>query len=242
MSQGIVYIIINRTNGHKYVGQSLLSQNKVWQHHIQSAMRMSQESLHKAMRKDGNHNFMIRELDDCNENILDEREQYWIDQYKPEYNSNIEVIEKEDIIEEVIEPIIEVNKKWGFYSSENRGDGKHSGIKLQGLNIETGETINYDNARDAAEDMTGNRNLNGNILNAAKKGRVAYGYRWKMLEHKTKKKQIKAVHRITWEEYYFESVAQAIKQICPNNSPSNLYRALKSNGRYTYKGYMWFYR
>ena len=241
MSQGIVYIIINRTNGHKYVGQSLLSQNKVWQHHIQSAMRMSQESLHKAMRKEGNHNFMIKELVDCHESELDEKEQYWIDQYKPEYNSNIEIIEKEDIIEEV-EPIIEVNKKWGFYSSENRGDGKHSGIKLQGLNIETGETINYDNARDAAEDITGNRNLNGNILNAAKKGRVAYGYRWKMLEHKTKKKQIKAVHRITWDEYYFESVAQAIKQICPNNSPSNLYRALKSNGRYTYKGYMWFYR
>jgi len=241
MSQGIIYIIINRNNGYKYIGQSLLSQNKVWQHHIQSAIRMSQEPLHKAMRKDGNHNFMIKELDDCNESILNEREQYWIDQYKPEYNGDIEVIEKEDIIE-VIEPIKEINKNWGFYSAENRGNGKSSGIKLQGLNIETGETINYDSARDAAEDITGNRNLNSNILNAAKKGRTAYGYRWKMLEHKTKKKKIKAVHRITWDEYYFESISQAIKQICPNNSPSNLYRALKSNGRYTYKGYMWFYR
>ena len=241
MSQGIIYIIINRNNGYKYIGQSLLSQNKVWQHHIQSAIRMSQEPLHKAMRKDGNHNFMIKELDDCNESILNEREQYWIDQYKPEYNGDIEVIEKEDIIE-VIEPIKEINKNWGFYSAENRGNGKSSGIKLQGLNIETGETINYDNARDAAEDITGDRRNNTNILTAAKKGRVAYGYRWKMLEHKTKKKKIKAVHRITWDEYYFESISQAIKQICPHNSPSNLYRALKSNGRYTYKGYMWFYR
>ena len=240
MSQGIIYIIINRNNGYKYIGQSLLSQNKVWQHHIQSAIRMSQEPLHKAMRKDGNHNFMIKELDDCNESILNEREQYWIDQYKPEYNGDIEVIEKEDIIE-VIEPIKEINKNWGFYSAENRGNGKSSGIKLQGLNIETGETINYDSARDAAEDITGDRRNNTNILTAAKKGRIAYGYRWKMLEHKTKKKKIKAVHRITWDEYYFESISQAIKQICPNNSPSNLYRALKSNGRYTYKGYMWFY-
>ena len=241
MSQGIIYIIINRTNGHKYVGQSLLSQNKVWQHHIQSAMRMSQEPLHKAMRRDGNHNFMIKELDDCHESELDEKEQYWIDQYKPEYNGDIEVIEKEDIIE-VVEPIKEINKNWGFYSAENRGNGKSSGIKLQGLKIETGETINYDNARDAAEDITGDRRNNTNILTAAKKGRIAYGYRWKMLEHKTKKKKIKAVHRITWDEYYFESISQAIKQICPHNSPSNLYRALKSNGRYTYKGYMWFYR
>ena len=240
MSQGIIYIIINRNNGYKYIGQSLLSQNKVWQHHIQSAIRMSQEPLHKAMRKDGNHNFMIKELDDCNESILNEREQYWIDQYKPEYNGDIEVIEKEDIIE-VIEPIKEINKNWGFYSAENRGNGKSSGIKLQGLNIETGETINYDSARDAAEDITGDRRNNTNILTAAKKGRTAYGYRWKMLEHKTKKRKIKAVHRITWDEYYFESISQAIKQICPNNSPSNLYRALKSNGRYTYKGYMWFY-
>ena len=240
MSQGIIYIIINRNNGYKYIGQSLLSQNKVWQHHIQSAIRMSQEPLHKAMRKDGNHNFMIKELDDCHESELNAREQYWIDQYKPEYNGDIEVIEKEDIIE-VIEPIKEINKNWGFYSAENRGNGKSSGIKLQGLNIETGETINYDSARDAAEDITGDRRNNTNILTAAKKGRTAYGYRWKMLEHKTKKKKIKAVHRITWDEYYFESISQAIKQICPNNSPSNLYRALKSNGRYTYKGYMWFY-
>lgn len=202
---------------------------------------MSQEPLHKAMRKDGNHNFMIKELDDCHESELNAREQYWIDQYKPEYNGDIEVIEKEDIIE-VVEPIKEINKNWGFYSAENRGNGKSSGIKLQGLNIETGETIEYDNARDAAEDITGDRRNNTNILTAAKKGRVAYGYRWKMLEHKTKKKKIKAVHRITWDEYYFESISQAIKQICPHNSPSNLYRALKSNGRYTYKGYMWFYR
>jgi len=202
---------------------------------------MSQEPLHKAMRRDGNHNFMIKELDDCHESILNEREQYWIDQYKPEYNGDTEVIEKEDIIE-VIEPIKEINKNWGFYSAENRGNGKSSGIKLQGLNIETGETIEYDNARDAAEDITGDRRNNTNILTAAKKGRVAYGYRWKMLEHKTKKRKIKAVHRITWDEYYFESISQAIKQICPHNSPSNLYRALKSNGRYTYKGYMWFYR
>ena len=81
MSQGIIYLIVNKQNGHRYVGQTTQGMNKRWQQHIQEAMRMSDKPLHRAMRKYGNHNFMIKELDECDESLLDEKEQYWIEKY-----------------------------------------------------------------------------------------------------------------------------------------------------------------
>ena len=87
MSQGIIYLIINKQNGHKYVGQTTQPMNKRWQQHIQEALRMSDKPLHRAMRKYGNHNFMIKELDECDKSLLDQREQYWIEQYNT-FNSS----------------------------------------------------------------------------------------------------------------------------------------------------------
>lgn len=238
MSQGIIYLIVNKQNGHKYVGQTTQGMNKRWQQHIQEALRMSDKPLHRAMRKYGNHNFMIKEIDDCDESLLDEKEQYQIKQYRPEYN-----LEIEELIEEPKpEPIPKKPSSWSFLTDENRGNGKHSGIKIQGLNIETGEIREWDNARDAAEEVAGDRNKNSNILISAKKGYKCYGYRWKLLEQKSKKKAVKAVHKITWEEYQFESIADAIRKVGGNNSRgTGLVKSLRSNGRYTWKGFMWFY-
>ena len=42
---------------------------------------MSPDPLHRAMRKHGNHNFMIREIEECDVSKLDEREQYFIKEY-----------------------------------------------------------------------------------------------------------------------------------------------------------------
>ena len=238
MSQGIIYLIVNKQNGHKYVGQTTQGMNKRWQQHIQEALRMSDKPLHRAMRKYGNHNFMIKEIDDCDESLLDEKEQYQIKQYRPEYN-----LEIEELIEEPKpEPIPKKPSSWSFLTDENRGNGKHSGIKIQGLNIETGEIREWDTARDAAEEVAGDRNKNSNILISAKKGYKCYGYRWKLLEQKSKKKAVKAVHKITWEEYQFESIADAIRKVGGNNSRgTGLVKSLRSNGRYTWKGFMWFY-
>lgn len=240
MSQGIIYLIINKQDGHKYIGQTTQLMNKKWQEHIQEALRMSAKPLHSAMRKYGNHHFMIKQIDECDSSLLDEKEQYWIQQYKPEYN-----FQKEEIIEEPKEESIPKPKKqssWGVFTDKNRGNGKHSGIRIQGLNIETGEIREWDNARDAAEELTGDRSKNSNILLSAKKGYKCYGYRWKLLETKTKKKAVKAVNKITWQEYHFESISDAIRQVTGGQGRgTGLVKALRSNGRYTWKGHMWFY-
>lgn len=214
--------------------------NKEWQYHIDRSKRMSAHPLHKAFRKYGIHNFMIKEIDESNESLLEEKREYWIKQYKPEYNDDsFEVKEKEDQIEIVVEK--EKEKIPYVIKPEHRGDGKHASIRIQGMNIETGEIKQWDNSRDAAEEVTGNRNYNANIMKSAKKGTLCYGYCWTLLEQKTLKKPIKAVNRISWMEYRFESINDALRKVNNGKGKSALNKALRSNGRYTWKGHMWFY-
>ena len=81
MSLGRVYLIINKENGHKYVGQTTQTVNKRWADHIAEARRMSPYPLHRALRKYGNHMFLIRELCECDVSELNEKEEYYIKQY-----------------------------------------------------------------------------------------------------------------------------------------------------------------
>lgn len=236
--QGIIYLIINRQTGHKYVGKTTQSMNKEWQSHIERSKRMSSEPLHKAFRKYGTHNFMIKEIDESNQSLLEERHQYWIKQYNPEYNDDSFVVKEK---EEEVTIKKEKVKVPHTFKPEHRSDGKHASIRIQGLNLETGEVREWDNSRDAAEELTGNRNYNSNILKCAKKGSVCYGYRWRLLEKKSLKKSIKAVNRITWNEVHFESINDALRQVNNGRGKSCLVKALRSNGRYTWKGHMWFF-
>jgi hypothetical protein len=181
---------------------------------------------------------MIKEIDESNESLLEERREYWIKQYNPEYNNESFIVrEKEEEIE------IEEKKKRipPSFKPEHRGDGKHASIRIQGMNIETGEIREWDNSRDAAEEVTGNRNYNSNILKSAKRGTLCYGYCWTLLEKKSLKKPIKAVNRITWREFHFESINDALRKVNNGKGKTALNKALRSNGRYTWKGHMWFY-
>ena len=238
--QGSVYLIINTDTGHKYIGNTTNMLNKEWKHHIECAKRMSREPLHIAMRKFGNHVFNIKEIDACNQSDLIEKTEYWIGRYKPEYNEEFAVEEppKTFVIKQKED---KKPKNLPTFTDENRGTGKHSGIRIQSMNIETGELKEWENARVAAAEIAGNPNRNANILKSARKGYISYGHRWKLLEHKTKKKPVKGIHKITWEEIYFESKADAIRHLGNGTHGTTLTASLKSKGKYTWRGYMWFY-
>ena len=179
MARGIIYLILNKQNGHKYVGNTTLGMNKEWVYHIERSKRMSSEPLHKAFRQFGTHNFMIKEIDECDETEFESKTTYWTEQYTPEYNE-IKQIKEEKIVEIPEElSVIETKViKERIYShliplNENtRGNGKHSGIKIRGKNLETGIYTDYSSARDAAVQITGNPINNANILLAARKGRA----------------------------------------------------------------------
>lgn len=236
MSQGIIYLIINKENGHKYIGQTTLPLNKIWQQHIEESKRMSSKPLHRAFRKYGVDKFIIKVIDECDERLLNEKEHYWIKQYDSKYN--------DDAYEEVIEqPIIEEEPKepWHPLNENIRGNGKHCGLRILGVNIETGEEIIWDNARDAAYELTGDRKKNSNILLSARNGYKCYGYRWRILEDKTKKKSVVGVHKKTWHRIEFESMSEACRQLCGNCRGAGLVKSLRHPHKYTWKEHYWFY-
>jgi group I intron endonuclease len=267
MAQGIIYLIINKQNGHKYVGQTTQGMNKRWQQHIQEALRMSDSPLHRAMRKYGNHNFMIKEIDECNENLLNEREEYWIKQhntFKEGYNATsggkrpvFSEETKQKISEKAKEKILTPEhienisialtakakiEPWGALTKENRGNGKHCGIPIRSKNLETGICTDYENARMAALSLTGDPNKNSNILLAARNGNTAYGHKWQILEDKSKKKSVFAVNKKTGEiGARYESIAAAVRVLSGSSKGTGLIKSLRNPGRYSWKGYFWFF-
>lgn len=246
MNRGIIYLIINKQTEHKYIGHTSLAVNKEWAQHIDRSKRMSREPLHRAFREYGIHNFMIRELDEYDDNSLNKKLSSWIEKYKPEYNP-IEIIEEEEE-EEIIPAYTPVIRKGKYDSShlipwnENtRADGKHSGLKIRCKNLTTGVCKDYNSAREAALDITGDAKRNSNVLNAAKKGFKYYGYRWMIMEEKSKKKPIFGVNKKTeLIEVRYESIAAAVRDFeCDNNN--GIRKSLKNPGRFTWRGYWWYY-
>jgi group I intron endonuclease len=269
MSTGNIYLIINKQNGHKYVGQTTQTINKRWAQHIGEARRMSDKPLHRAIRKYGTHMFMIRELCECSVDELDEKEKHYINLYDtfndPQHYNARDGGDSPILSEETKQKISEsksklVNTKehnknissslkqltkdkpWGFHLAENRGSGITSRCKMRGVNIETGEEKIWDSASDAAKEVTGNSKYNHNILQAADKGYKSYGYRWQRLGPKSNKKPVYGINKITWEKTtVYESMREAGRQYGNDNGGSGLLKSLKNPNKYSWKGYYWFY-
>ena len=241
MTRGIIYLILNKQNGHKYVGNTTLGMNKEWVYHIERSKRMSSEPLHKAFRQFGTHNFMIKEIDECDETEFENKTTYWMNQYTPEYN-DIKVMVTETVVETVIETKERVYSHLIPLNEHTRGNGKHSGIKIRGKNLETGIYTDYSSARDAAVQITGNPINNANILLAARKGRTAYGYKWQLLEDKQKKKAVFGVNKRTEQiEVRYESIAEAVRALGGPAKGTGIIKSLRNPGRFSWKGYLWFY-
>lgn len=245
MAQGIVYLIINKETGHKYLNATTLSMNKEWQNHIQASNRMSSQLIHRAFRQYGLHKFMIKQIDECDEKILEDKVTYWFEQYKPEYNDPLPKKKPEPpepiIIEEPVVVIKEKKSTWRQIKPEERSTGKCLSTPIQGTHLETGEIKEWESARAAALELTGDKKRNSNVLKAAKKGNTYYGYRLKVLDEKTRKKPVKGVHKVTHVEVYYESISEAIRQIGDGSNGSGLIKSLKHPYKYTYKGFLWFY-
>lgn len=243
MSVGTIYLIINKVNGHKYVGQTTQGMNKRWAQHIQEAMRMSAYPLHRAMREHGNHNFMIKEICECNTELLDEREQHYIKEYNT-FNSSEgynATSTKPDIKKDTCDNIknkLDNNDKWGFHLAKNRGNGKHLATKVLSVNVETGEEIEWDSISAAAIELTGDRRKSGNIVRAMNKGYKTMGHLWKRLEQSKQCIKVYGVHKQTWlETPVYNSIREAGKIY---GSVSGVRKSLKNPRRNSYRGYYWF--
>ena len=89
-----IYKITNLINGKSYIGKTLSTINERWNEHCRSVRRKCCEKrpLYSAMNKYGIDNFKIEQIEECNDDIVNEREVYWIEYFgtfKNGYNATI---------------------------------------------------------------------------------------------------------------------------------------------------------
>ena len=82
-----IYQITNECNGKRYVGQTKQTLRKRFtQHKCKSRNKSYRHPLYDSIRKYGIENFTISLLEECDYDIRDERETWWVSHLNPEYN------------------------------------------------------------------------------------------------------------------------------------------------------------
>lgn len=265
LEQGIIYLITNIVNDKKYVGQTRQQLNKRWSHHLTESRTFGDRPLYKAMNKYGTEKFKIRILEECNVDILSEREIYWInyyDSYKNGYNATTggEYFQHDENTKNKISETManlsrsdewvsnislglkdKLNRgeRWGFFTTKNPG-GEHSKRKIRGTNIETNETIEFDSIADAKRELK-LKGGSGNISRAIRDGIIAYGYKWERIDDRPTKKAVKGYDKKTGElVYQFESVNKASLAI-KGKRGTGILKSLKNPGKNTWMGCYWYY-
>lgn len=74
---GVIYLITNSCNGKQYVGQTRNNPKIRWERHLWGGDN-DDYPLYRAMRKYGKENFSFEILEEIDNNLLDNRERYWI--------------------------------------------------------------------------------------------------------------------------------------------------------------------
>jgi len=81
-----VYRWINKTNLNTYVGSSTNISVRMYTYYSLLSLVKSNRPIDRALLKYGFSNFTLEILEYCNEENVLEREQYYMDLFKPEYN------------------------------------------------------------------------------------------------------------------------------------------------------------
>ena len=72
-----IYCVTNRINGLKYIGQT----NNMKRRWYSLCCNNNNQTITKAIQKYGKENFKMECIEKCHEDIVDEREKYWINYY-----------------------------------------------------------------------------------------------------------------------------------------------------------------
>lgn len=83
---GFIYSIKNEITQDIYVGKTTKSIEERFQRHIYNSRYGSKTHLHRSIRKYGETNFTISLIEEVDDDILNQREIYHIQEIKPHYN------------------------------------------------------------------------------------------------------------------------------------------------------------
>ena len=78
---GFIYKITNDINDKVYIGQTINNIQYRFRSHINQALREPKDKFHYALKEIGIEHFSINKIEECANELLDEREKYWIKYY-----------------------------------------------------------------------------------------------------------------------------------------------------------------
>lgn len=86
-----VFRLVNKINGKSYIGSSMSLSNTFSIYYSLGSLKKVKGSIiiYRALLKYGYSNFSLDILEYCEKDVLIEREQYYIDLIKPEYNIKV---------------------------------------------------------------------------------------------------------------------------------------------------------
>lgn len=125
---GIIYLITNDINDLKYVGLTTRSLEIRWKEH----KRHKSQKIDEAINQYGAEHFQIQELEQCSDELLDEREIYWIKYYDSfNHGYNVTPGGRDDKL------ILNYDKQQEVKALWNEGLGQKQIQQRTKLNVET---------------------------------------------------------------------------------------------------------
>ena len=224
-----IYIVVNRVNGHKYLGFDKRPLNKVWREMLEKCENEN-TSLYNTMRHIGTDRFSIKIVEEVREVKLNERLEYWTRKYNPEYNT----IQKE----------YTPRGKYKRHTTRVTGimrkkkpKAKRETTTIKCRNAETGKLKTLHGWKQACDYVNGER---ANIRRAIDRGSIAYGHTWWIYKKAGDLK--KPVYGVNKDGHYtevYESISAAVRAFGEDDRGKGICTSIKWGRRW--RGYLWFY-
>lgn len=113
--------------------------------------------IHRALLKYGYSNFTLEILEYCPKNKIIDREQYFLNKFKPEYNilqkagSSVGFKHKFETIQNLRKIQLKIHESKEHF--EKKIKANPNSIKINLINVETNKAFSFDSMRDAARKL-----------------------------------------------------------------------------------------
>jgi len=227
-----IYMIVNRQNGHKYLGSDVRPLNKVWREILEKYESWN-GALYNTMKYYGVNSFTIRIVEEVQDHKLDERMVYWRERYTPEYNEAVISYESKSVDNKG--SYHKGARKWG-YNRVHKKNKKSNKNVIKCRNVETGKLKTLHGWETAAKFAGGHV---ANIKRAIKTGGTAYGYKWWIYKKVDIKRSVFGIHKDGSLTEVFDTITSAMRAYGEEDKGKGICTSIKWGTRW--KGCLWYY-